>query len=99
MKPPRRPTMFAEPSRNRPRESANYPNVTNGRDEAGLSKDASTAIRGGAPARLLRARAVIALTETTAAIQGAIAVLTYRKLNKPALGSLGDSLDDMGAAT
>jgi hypothetical protein len=48
---------------------------------------------------LLRGRPVIALTETTAAIQGATAVLTYRKLNKPALGPLGDSLDDMGAAT
>jgi len=45
---------------------------------------------------LLRGRPVIALTETIAAIQGATAVLTYRKLNKPALGPLGDSLDDMG---
>ena len=43
---------------------------------------------------LLRSRSVIALTETTAAIQGATAVLTYRKLNKPALGPVGDSLDD-----
>jgi hypothetical protein len=43
---------------------------------------------------LLRGRAVIALTETTAAIQGATALLTYRKLNRPALGPLGDSLDD-----
>ena len=48
---------------------------------------------------LLRGRPVIALTETIAAIQGATAVLTYRKLNKPSLGPLGDSLDDMGAAT
>jgi hypothetical protein len=48
---------------------------------------------------LLRGRTVIALTETIAAIQGATAVLTYRKLNKPALGPLGDSVDDMGAAT
>ena len=48
---------------------------------------------------LLRGRPVIALTETIAAIQGGTAVLTYRKLNKPALGPLGDSLDDMGAAT
>jgi hypothetical protein len=45
---------------------------------------------------LLRGRPVIALTETTAAIQGATAVFTYRKLNKPALGPLGDSLDDIG---
>ena len=36
---------------------------------------------------------------TTAAIQGATALLTYRKLNKPALGPLGDSLDDKGPAT
>jgi hypothetical protein len=48
---------------------------------------------------LLRGRPVIALTETIAAIQGATAVLTYRKLNKPALGPFGNSLDDMGAAT
>jgi hypothetical protein len=34
---------------------------------------------------LLHGRPVVALTETTAAIQGAAAVLTYRKLNKPAL--------------
>jgi hypothetical protein len=45
---------------------------------------------------LLRDRPVIALAETTAAIKGATAVLTYRKSNKPALGPLGDSLDDMG---
>ena len=44
---------------------------------------------------LLRGRPVIALTETTAAIRGATAMLTYRKLNKPALGPLGDSFDDM----
>ena len=43
---------------------------------------------------LLRGRTVIALTETIAAIQGATAVLTYRKLNKPALVPLGDSLDE-----
>jgi hypothetical protein len=46
---------------------------------------------------LLRGRRVIALTETTAAIQGATSILTYRKLNKPALGPPGDSLDDMGS--
>jgi hypothetical protein len=48
---------------------------------------------------LLRGRPVIALTVSTAAIHGATAILTYRKLNKPAFGPLGDSLDDMGAAT
>jgi hypothetical protein len=47
---------------------------------------------------LLHGRPVVALTETTAAIQGAAAVLTYRKLNKPALGPFGDSLDDIGPA-
>jgi hypothetical protein len=45
---------------------------------------------------LLRGRPVVALTQTTAAIQGATAVLTYPKLNKPALGLVGDSLDDWG---
>jgi hypothetical protein len=48
---------------------------------------------------LLRGRPAVALMETEAAIQGATTVLTYRKLNKPALGPLGDSLDDIGAAT
>jgi hypothetical protein len=48
---------------------------------------------------LLRGRPVVALTATTAAIQGATGILTYRKLNKPAVGPLGDSLDDIGAAT
>jgi hypothetical protein len=44
---------------------------------------------------LLKGHEVIALTETTAAIRGASgSILTYRKLNKPALGPLGDSLDD-----
>ena len=43
---------------------------------------------------LLRGGPVVALTETTAAIQGATAVLNYRKFNKPALGPVGDSLDD-----
>jgi hypothetical protein len=45
---------------------------------------------------LLRGRPVVALTETTAAIKGATAVLTYSKSNKTALGPCGDSLDDMG---
>ena len=39
---------------------------------------------------------MIALTETEAAIQSAGAVVIYRKHRKPALGPLGDSLDDMG---
>ena len=48
---------------------------------------------------LLRGRPVVALTETDAAIRGATAVLVYRKLRKPALGPVGDSLDDVGAVT
>jgi hypothetical protein len=45
---------------------------------------------------LLRGREVIALTEATAAIQSATgAVAIYRRHNKPALGPLGDSLDDL----
>lgn len=43
---------------------------------------------------LLRGRLVVVLTETTAAIQTDTGNLIYRKLNKPALGPLGDSLDD-----
>ena len=44
---------------------------------------------------LLQGRPVIALTETTAAIQSTTgSVLTYRKANKPALGPVGDSLED-----
>jgi hypothetical protein len=49
---------------------------------------------------LLRGRPVIALTASEAAIRGhSGATVTYRKLNKPALGPLGDSLDDFGAIT
>jgi hypothetical protein len=44
---------------------------------------------------LVQGRPVIALTETEAAIQSAGAVVMYRKLRKPTLGPLGDSLDDM----
>jgi hypothetical protein len=47
---------------------------------------------------LLRGRRVIALTTTMAAIQGATAALKYRKLNRPALGLLGDSLDGLRSA-
>jgi hypothetical protein len=44
---------------------------------------------------LLDGRPVVALTEATAAIQSPTGtVTTYRKLNKPALGPVGDSLDD-----
>jgi len=44
---------------------------------------------------LLRGRPVVALTDATAAIQNAASSITvYRRDNKPALGPLGDSLDD-----
>jgi hypothetical protein len=44
---------------------------------------------------LLNGNPVVALTEITAAIQHKSGSVTiYRKLNKPALGPLGDSLDD-----
>jgi hypothetical protein len=43
---------------------------------------------------LLRGRCVIALTEITAVIETATGTLTYRRHNKPALGPLGDSLED-----
>jgi hypothetical protein len=45
---------------------------------------------------LLRGRRVLALTETTAAIQSSgSSPLIYRRRNKPALGPLGDSLEDL----
>ena len=46
---------------------------------------------------LLQGRTVVALTEDEAAIQCSGGVVMYRKHRKPALGPLGDSLDDMGA--
>jgi len=46
---------------------------------------------------LLRGRTVVALTESTAAVESATGNVTvYRKHNKPALGPLGDSLEDLG---
>ena len=47
---------------------------------------------------LLQGRTVVAMSEGEVAIQGR-SVTVYRKQRKPALGPLGDSLDDMGAAT
>jgi len=45
---------------------------------------------------LLQGRPVVALTETTAAIQNPTAAITvYRRFNKPALGPVGDSLEDL----
>jgi hypothetical protein len=47
---------------------------------------------------LLQGRPVVALTEATAAIMNPTgAITTYRKNNKPALGSVGDSLNDLEA--
>ena len=46
---------------------------------------------------LLQGHPVVALTKGEAAIQRDGAVVVYRKDRKPALGPLGDSLDDMGA--
>src|SRR5262249_32006370 len=44
---------------------------------------------------LLQGREVMALTEATAAIQNPTGAITiYRRHNKPALGPVGDSLDD-----
>ena len=44
---------------------------------------------------LLRGRSMLALTETTAAVQSPTgAVTVYRRHQKPALGPLGDTLDD-----
>ncbi len=49
---------------------------------------------------LMQDRSVVALTATTAAIQHPSGnVSTYYKLNKPAFGPLGDSLDDMVGAS
>ena len=46
---------------------------------------------------LLRGRPVVTLTASEAVIRGhSGATVTYRKYNKPSLGPLGDSLDDMG---
>jgi hypothetical protein len=45
---------------------------------------------------LLKGRPVVALTEATAAIENPTGAITiYRKNNKPALGPVGDSLDDL----
>jgi hypothetical protein len=44
---------------------------------------------------LLQGRPVVALTDSTAAIENRTGAITvYRKNNKPALGPIGDSLDD-----
>ncbi len=48
---------------------------------------------------LLCGRPVVALTESEAAIECSTSILVYRKHRKPALGPLGDSLDDLGAGS
>jgi hypothetical protein len=49
---------------------------------------------------LLQGRPVVALTTDAAAIQTSSGrILTYRKHRKPALGPVGDSLDDFDGAT
>ena len=48
---------------------------------------------------LLRGDQVVALTETIAAIRHATGhITTYRRFHKPALGPLGDSLEDIAAS-
>lgn len=45
---------------------------------------------------LLRGRPVLALTASTAAIESPTGTVTiYRRHNKPALGPVGDNLDDL----
>jgi hypothetical protein len=45
---------------------------------------------------LVRGRPVVALTRDTSAIQNPTGAITvYPKHNKPALGPVGDSLDDL----
>jgi hypothetical protein len=48
---------------------------------------------------LLQGRPVVALTSDTAVIETTTGTFTYRRHDKPALGPLGDSLDDMGQNT
>lgn len=44
---------------------------------------------------LLQGRPVMALTQDTAVIENATGTVSYRRYDKPALGPLGDSLNDM----
>jgi len=47
---------------------------------------------------LLQGRRVVELTKDKAVIETATGILSYRRYNKPALGPLGDSLDDFAPA-
>ncbi len=46
---------------------------------------------------LLQGRRVVELTKDKAVIETATGTVAYRRYNKPALGPLSDSLDDMGS--
>jgi hypothetical protein len=48
---------------------------------------------------LSQGRRVVAFTQDTAVIETATGTVSYRRHNKPALGPLGDSLDDVGQDT
>ena len=48
---------------------------------------------------LLQGRRVVALAKDTAVIETANATVVYRRYNKPALGPLGDSLDDFASGS
>jgi hypothetical protein len=48
---------------------------------------------------LLQGRRVVELTKDNAVIETATGTVTYRRYNKPALGPLGDSLDDFASGS
>jgi hypothetical protein len=48
---------------------------------------------------LLKGRRVIELTKDNAVIETAAGTVSYRRYNKPALGPLGDSLDDFASGS
>jgi hypothetical protein len=48
---------------------------------------------------LLHGRRVVELTKDKAVIETATGTVSYRRYNKPALGPLGDSLDDFASGS
>src|SRR5215468_10963615 len=48
---------------------------------------------------LLQGRRVVELTQDKAVIETATGTVSYRRYNKPALGPLGDSLDDFASGS
>jgi len=48
---------------------------------------------------LLQGRRVVELTKDKAVIETPTGAVTYRRYNKPALGPLGDSLDDFASGS